>query len=263
MLYIYHYSGTWYFGKIGEYIMQLRSYLFNPYLHIVSMLLYSIFLWAWVRSFGKSADSETDLVKINWVNTLLKLILLFIFAFASYYVLIQFPFFNRQWDYMICLTMSFSIYAIGYFVFKEPSIFNGELFQPVFFPSHSEKDSFDENLMDQLHQQLLQNIDHKKPYLNPDLRLTNLADQLNISSHLLSQVINQRTGSNFNQFINDFRLEEAEKLLIEFPNKSIKEIYYEVGFNNKATFYTAFKNRNHMTPSAFRNQQPTVKIKNK
>ncbi|MCB0458382.1 MAG: AraC family transcriptional regulator, partial [Flavobacteriaceae bacterium] len=85
-----------------------------------------------------------------------------------------------------------------------------------------------------------------------ELRLVNLADALGFSTHLLSKVINKKSGKNFNQFVNDYRLNEAKRLLIDNPDYSIKSIYFDVGFNNKATFYNAFKKEFRCTPSEFR-----------
>jgi AraC-like DNA-binding protein len=83
--------------------------------------------------------------------------------------------------------------------------------------------------------------------------LVNLADQLGFSTHLLSKIINKKSGKNFNHFINDYRLREAEALISENSSTRIKSIYFDVGFNNKATFYKAFKSKHNCTPLEYKN----------
>lgn len=153
---------------------------------------------------------------------------------------------------MISITMSISIYTIGFFVIKQPRVFDGEFFTELFLPSENADASFEESLMNELYTKLTRYMETEKPYIDNELRLVNLADSLGFSTHLLSKVINKKSEKNFNQFVNDYRLQEAKRLLLENPNYSIKSIYFDVGFNNKATFYQAFKKEFHCTPSQFR-----------
>ena len=108
------------------------------------------------------------------------------------------------------------------------------------------------------YEKLLSYIHTNKPYLNNDLRLVQLADKIGFSSHILSKLINEKSKKNFNQFINEYRLEEAKKLLIENSEARIKTIYFDVGFNNKATFNTAFKNKFNCTPSEYKRKNLEV-----
>jgi AraC-like DNA-binding protein len=67
-------------------------------------------------------------------------------------------------------------------------------------------------------------------------------------------VINQRFHKNFNDFINDYRIEEAKKMLGHKKTRDYKllTIAYEVGFNSKTTFNVVFKKKVGMTPSQYR-----------
>jgi AraC-like DNA-binding protein len=69
----------------------------------------------------------------------------------------------------------------------------------------------------------------------------------------ISQAINQHFGLNFREYINRLRIEESIKL-IRNNNDSliIKEIYYEVGFNSKSVFNSAFKRFTGATPTKYR-----------
>ena len=148
--------------------------------------------------------------------------------------------------------MSFSIYAIGFFIFKQPQVFNGELYANLFLPIQNKKESFEDTILNELYQNLTNYMEQEKPYIDNELRLVHLADQLNFSTHLLSKVINKKSGKNFNKFVNEYRLIEAERLLTETNATSIKSVYFDVGFNSKAAFYNAFKKKHDCTPSEYR-----------
>ena len=94
-----------------------------------------------------------------------------------------------------------------------------------------------------------------KPHLNPDISLRQLAVLLEISERELSQFLNSDLKLNFFNFINQYRIDEAKKQLQnpELGSKTILEILYDVGFNNKSAFNREFKRITGTTPSDFRN----------
>ena len=95
-------------------------------------------------------------------------------------------------------------------------------------------------------------MDEEKPYLSPNLRLATLADQLQLSTHHLSQIINENLDSNFYDFINQYRIKAAQKLIEEKPHYTLLQVAIEVGFNNKTSFNNAFKKHGGMSPSQYR-----------
>lgn len=101
---------------------------------------------------------------------------------------------------------------------------------------------------------LQQHMAANKPYLEPDLTLDQLAAQLSVKPKLLSQVINEMAEQNFFEFINQYRIEEAKRLLTNPKDKKITvlEVLYEVGFNSKSSFNTLFKKETGLTPSEFK-----------
>jgi AraC-like DNA-binding protein len=105
--------------------------------------------------------------------------------------------------------------------------------------------------------QLLRLMDEKKPYRNGYLTLQELADELSISAHNLSQVINTRLGKNFYDFVNEYRVEEVKRRLLDpkYQNLKILAIGLDAGFNTKSTFNAFFKKRTGVTPSRYREHQ--------
>ena len=94
----------------------------------------------------------------------------------------------------------------------------------------------------------------QKLYLSPELTLDALSETLHIPSKDLSLIFNRHFNSNFYEFINGYRIEEAKRILIDPAHKSktITQIYLEVGFNSKSVFNTFFKKIVGQTPSEFR-----------
>lgn len=111
--------------------------------------------------------------------------------------------------------------------------------------------------LEHYHQMLLQYMVKNKPYRDESLSLKNLADKMNIHSNALSQVINQKQGCHFNDFINYFRVEEVKMALLKPENeyKNILAVAYEAGFNSKSGFNQVFKKYTRMTPSEFIKKQ--------
>lgn len=95
-----------------------------------------------------------------------------------------------------------------------------------------------------------------KPYLNPDLSLPQLATELNISGHFLSQVINDQFELNFFDFVNGYRVEEFKKKISDpgFNKFSLLGIAFECGFNSKSSFNRVFRHLTGMTPSGYRKE---------
>ncbi len=96
-----------------------------------------------------------------------------------------------------------------------------------------------------------------KPFLNPELTLTDMAKQMNIGRNMLSKVINSEVGDNFYNFINKFRVEEVKTLIKNDAKKQYTILYlaYEAGFNSKSSFNNIFKKMTGLTPSEYRKRQ--------
>jgi len=214
------------------------------------MIIYTILIYRLIFK-DKGLNTEYEKVRYNWSKVLVFLYSLFILSYISYYVLVKFSFFNDEWDYMISIMMSVSIYTIGYFIFKQPSIFDGELFSNLFLPIKNKKESFESSMLNEFYENVTNYMEHNKPYIDNELRLVNLADQIGFSTHLLSKIINKKSGMNFNNFVNEYRLKEAEQMLLSEEDYNIKSIYFDVGFNNKTSFYKAFKSKYSCTPMEF------------
>jgi AraC-like DNA-binding protein len=104
-------------------------------------------------------------------------------------------------------------------------------------------------------QQLTQLLEKERPYLVPDLTLSQLSKLAKINTGLLSKVINTGFNLNFNDFVNSYRVKEviAKLEVKQHRTFTLLGIALESGFNSKATFNRAFKKHTGKTPVEYLN----------
>lgn len=108
-------------------------------------------------------------------------------------------------------------------------------------------------LIDKLEQRMML----QKDYLQPKIKIADVAEVIDVPSHQLSKAINEHYGYNFFHFINKYRVEHAKELLqqLRMQQITIDGIGMESGFNSRATFYKRFKEYTGITPREFMKQQ--------
>ena len=90
-----------------------------------------------------------------------------------------------------------------------------------------------------------------KLFLQDNLSLNKLSESISETENHISETFSQFLNTKFFQFVNGFRVEEAKKALQE-SDKLVTNIAFDVGFNSKSTFNTAFKKAGGYSPSAYR-----------
>ncbi len=93
-----------------------------------------------------------------------------------------------------------------------------------------------------------------EPFLDPSLTIYDLSKQLNLPTREISLLINHELNQHFFDFVNGFRVRKAMEMLVDPDKKefTVLEILYEVGFNSKSSFNTAFKKYTLLTPTEYR-----------
>jgi AraC-like DNA-binding protein len=93
-------------------------------------------------------------------------------------------------------------------------------------------------------------------YLDPDIDIKTVAAELKSNIKYLSQVVNNQTGLNFNQYINQFRIQILKESLKDkkYDSLTLYEIAQHCGFKNKSTFHKVFRAFTQMTPKEFLQQ---------
>lgn len=97
-------------------------------------------------------------------------------------------------------------------------------------------------------------MDIEQRYADEELDLPSLAALLNVSTHQLSQLINEHLGMNYTRFVKSYRVAAAKRLLLEQPEETVLNIALQAGFNSLSSFHAAFKELEGVTPGMYRKQ---------
>ncbi|MBL0743031.1 helix-turn-helix domain-containing protein [Chryseolinea lacunae] len=108
-------------------------------------------------------------------------------------------------------------------------------------------------MIDQTLKSLHRSMTENNLYLDAELNLAKLSKHVGMHPKIVSAVLNQKLGKSFNEYVNQFRVEEVKKRLVKEENKkyTIASLAYECGFNSQPTFQRAFKTVVGLTPREF------------
>lgn len=206
---------------------------------------------------GTSVNSYNWLFQFTIVLTILYLITLVknIFKFSDY------P--NISEGIKIGLLV-FQLVIICWYLFKalnNPGLFRNidsklKLVSDIILEEkNNEKLSLNEKESDEMVSKLQQFMIAEKPFLNPSLTIQDISNKIEIPTRELSVLINHQLDQHFYDFVNFYRIEYAMGILKDNTKSkvTILEILYEVGFNSKSSFNTAFKKHTGNTPTYYRN----------
>ena len=151
-------------------------------------------------------------------------------------------FYRKPWFYTFCLIII--VLSILVFIFLHQ--------KPKNITQINQKKKDDTEIDFEIVSNLEKIMEKDNLFLDPDLTMKSLAQKLRIHNNSLSKIINDHYKINYNDFINQYRIEEAKTLLLKEKKKTISDIMYRCGFYSKSTFNTAFKKFTDKTPSQFR-----------
>lgn len=216
----------------------------------------------------KDSFSNDEDINLNWLNYL---VIGAIFLWLSETVMIIYwNYFGQQAHYVFSHIIR-SFYVVFIFLMGFYGLRQGNIFTEADYSIKNTKNdtSFDcmetknlqikkinsqfENCWESYKKKLTEYITEKKPYLNSNLKLLDIAIELDIPPHILSSLINEKFNKNYFDLINSYRVEDAKEMLInpKFDNFTILSIAYDCGFNSKSSFNRIFKNKTGLTPSMY------------
>ncbi len=101
--------------------------------------------------------------------------------------------------------------------------------------------------------ELKRHMEENKPYLNSELKLADLANDINYHVNEISQVLNQDLNQSFSDFVNKYRVEEVKRRMEDkaYEKFTFVAIAQQCGFNSKTSFYRIFKNETGKTPADY------------
>ena len=229
----------------------------QDYLFMAHLVIYGILIIYYLKSKGfwqATSATDKDIIRRRWSRTILALYGGFVLGNVSYYILIRTPYFSIDYDYGISFAMMVFIYVAGFLGLRQPEIFSGELWPMAFMAPKYQNSTLTPQASSSMLEQVVAYVEKNQSFLDNELRLSGLAEQLSVSTHHLSQVINEQMGMSFSDFINSYRIKAAKEMLKNpaYADQYIINIAYEAGFNNKTSFNKAFKKATGLSPSEYR-----------
>lgn len=230
---------------IAEWNNSIINALLIPSLGLISLIYYAILSQRLIVKLEKKY--EINILRSNhWLGLIFLAYALFVlFKFIHSFSVI-FGKSSLNSDIIIALGYSVFIYFIGYLGLKMSKLFNGIKVDT----SKYRASALPRNFSQRMFKRLKAYIQSNESFKDNELKLADLAAELSLSPHQLSQIINQNANQNFSEFINSYRIEEALKLIHKIDRMS--QLSYEVGFNNRTTFNKEFKKATGLTPTQYR-----------
>ncbi len=226
---------------------------------IISGVSYTVLSLKHLRKYKQLINinfSYDEKINLQWLHYFILGIGIIFFTAIIVIITRNFLGFNYPFnpDFIFYSMLIFAVISLGYFGIRHKNIFVDNII--IGLQDNSTKDSYknsglNDDLANKKHTELLALMESEKPYLEPKLTLSNLADLLEISPNYLSQIINQFENQNFNDFVNKYRIQAFIERASSNNQFSLLGHAFDSGFNSKSTFNSVFKKQKGCTPSQF------------
>jgi AraC-like DNA-binding protein len=204
--------------------------------------------------------SYTEKINLNWLKWIVvSLLVVFVtlFPLITYGVNLGLVTYQNLFA-VVGSILTFYLFFIGFFGIRQTTVFTNIPIETNFERTIISKPNYknsglNDEMVDDFFQKLTLHMEENRPYLDENLSLATLANQLDLTSNQLSQIINQKTSSNFFNFINGYRVEAVKERLKNpaFAHYSILAIGFDCGFQSKSSFNKIFKQMVGKTPLGF------------
>ncbi len=171
-------------------------------------------------------------------------------SYLTYYVMVWTGILKVEYDYMISLASAVLIYYVGVQGFRDPNLISKSS------PSRYGNSGLTHAARLAILRKVKEYFDLERPFLDSDVSLVSVSEATEIPRHHISEAINYLESMNFPEFLTRYRLEEAERILrnpLEAKTKII-DVAYRSGFNNKVSFYQAFRKHLGTSPATYREE---------
>ena len=239
---------VFYFFTIVLDVIEFSAIILNQIIYIV--------VYIKIKKIEKEYNEyKLDLIKIrlNW----LKKIVLFLFGLTIIwlFLMVRLAFFEIKVNfYPLWIGISILTYWLGYIgIYKF-----GIIEERKNLKKYSKETKASYSIVEKQKSNHIIAFEHliidQKRFLDSDLTLDSIADELNLSKSYLSRIINAELETGFVEYVNTLRVEEAKSYLLnpDFSNYTLEAIGIEAGFNSKSAFYSSFKKITGVTPSEFK-----------
>lgn len=249
-------------------------------LQIASLTVYHyLALKKWQRHFKTVNDHHSNVgqLRMQWLK---KFIIVSFFICTAISLLIYFMYRYHpglhflRWGFVL---LSIFIYWISYEAINKPVLFSAAITEavqqkpvpvvsiPPALIVHKRAEKYaNTGLKEEEAGRILSGLEQlmceQRVFLDPEITIDKLAAMANSNRHFVSQVLNEKAGRSFYDYINQYRVNEAKRLLLDpkYTSHKIASIAYDAGFNSLSAFNDVFKKMTGATPSQFRKDEQEV-----
>lgn len=230
------------------------------WLLVVVPIIWIILLYHHVRSYRKYCEDNFSSMEETDERWVIRYLLMMLILGASYAVLcfLDTPtrLFTQQWLIFFIL-----VYTNDQVMFRskpwlekvestEPS---EEVEEPVLERTEAVSEVEVTNDANAKYRRALEEwMDKEKPYLRQEFRLTDLREVLPTNRTYISQFINEEYGCTFYQFVTNYRIAEAKRLMRENPGMKMQDVSEQSGFSSLTVFGRIFARETGLTPSEWK-----------
>lgn len=244
------------------YVPLVGPFLFvTEFVWHLAFLIFAIVHYRKYRAWLDENFSDTEKLKFDWLRNFLY-VFTFVFAVGGIFDFTDSFVFNLSYVqyFYFQLILAAATYYLAVAGYLRSATFAPHFLPPglpaeneTVLPAATAKTSLPGVELERVKTNLQNLMLREKPFLEPQLTLADLSKQAGISAPVLSAVINQGFGKNFNDFVNHYRVEEFKQRLENGAAKNLNllGIALECGFNSKATFNRAFKKHAGVSPKEF------------
>ena len=239
---------------------------FNHFLIHIQIVIYFTAVFMLLRKVKKlylENNAGTHINSYNWLFQF-TVVLTILYSWAIVKNILKFSDYQYISEWIKIGGLVFQMFIVCWYLFKalnNPSLFRNidsklKLVSDIIL---EEKKSETITISEKEYQEdlvkLKQYMIEEKPFLNPSLTIQDVSSAIEIPVRELSLLINHKLEQHFYDFVNTYRIENAMDILKDATKSkvTILEILYEVGFNSKSSFNTAFKKHTGNTPTSYRN----------
>lgn len=245
------YEGEWHREIHVNYVAPILQLL--EYSSILLYLAFTIQMFVQYKKRIKSFFSNTYKLELNWIQLFLS-IYCFLFIYNTVAQLMDA--FISDLNYIHFWWVHFlSSVAIVFLGIKSYITNLDRLHEMTYnIPPLASGQTISMTVSNKKKEKVVQHIEISKSFLKPNFTLKELAEELDMSLHEVSEIINNGFGINFNEFINQYRVEEV-KAKLKDPSQdhfSLIAIAQDSGFNSKASFNRIFKQVTGQSPSEYK-----------
>lgn len=204
----------------------------------------------------KDFFSNIERIKLTWLNLFLSTALVFCMVLVVSGILFVNNMTVTTAGYVVAFILYAvflaSIFMVTYFSIRYPEMFAREKLDPETRPYESH--NVEREQQEEYRNRIIACMERDRPYLNDALTLREFARMVDIPPYLVSMTLNLGINQNFYNFINQYRIKEAKRMLADSScaDLTVLRIAFKSGFNSKTTFNSMFKKFAGVTPSQFR-----------